>query len=220
MRHLGTRFCGVLLLLCACGSAADQASPELHDNDITNVVVTSIEALTTETSIGVIATTTTMEDKEAVKEFDVTISAPESANTYSEIEIKVASEEDIIATDIVSDQLVLVSSTNTSAIVRTPIVVQNQVIDYWIQVSTADGRSKKVPQRLEIVLYEHNVERTRHLNPVDLEGTSTEDYAVFNFGFETVFVNERYSETYCYPTLDNCNDLDGSFTADAHNMMV
>ena len=81
-------------------------------------------------------------------------------------------------------------------------------------------RSKSVALSIEVVLYEHDVARTRHLNPVDLEGTSTEDYAVFNFGFETIFVNERYSETYCYPTVDDCDERDGSFTADAHNMMV
>ena len=217
MKHLGPRVGWFLLLLCACSGAADQVSTELLDKDITNVVATSIEASATTTSIGVTSTTA---DTKGAKEFDVTILAPESATAYSEIEIKVASEEDIVATEIVSDRLVLVSSTKTSAIVRTPIVVQNQVIDYSIQVSTANGHSKRMSQQIEVVLYEHDVARTRHLNPADLEGTSTEDYAVFNFGFETVFVNERYSETYCYPTLDNCNELDGSFTADAHNMMV
>ena len=152
MKHLGTRFGWVLLLLCACSSAADQVSTELLDKDITNVVATSIEASATTTSIGVTSTTMTTADTKGAKEFDVTILAPESAKAYSEIEIKVASEEDIVATEIVSDRLVLVSSTKTSAIVRTPIVVQNQVIDYSIQVSTANGHSKRMSQQIELSL--------------------------------------------------------------------
>ena len=208
------------MLLCACGSSGEPVSTELSDENVPNAVETPAETTTVDTGVGVTVTTTTVAYKEDATDFDVTISAPERANGYSEIEIQVASEQDIVAIEIISDLLVSLSSTKHSAIVRTPIVQQNQVIDYWIQVSTANGHSKRMSQQIEVVLYEHDVARTRHLNPADLEGTSTEDYAVFNFGFETVFVNERYNETYCYPTLDNCNDVGGSFTADAHNMMV
>ena len=119
-----------------------------------------------------------------------------------------------------SDRFDVLSATGESVSVVSPIIQQNETIDYSVAVTTMDGRSKTVALQIEVVLYEHDVARTRHLNPVDLEGTSTEDYAVFNFGFETIFVNERYSETYCYPTVDDCDERDGSFTADAHNMMV
>jgi hypothetical protein len=220
MRGSLTQLGALLMLLCACGSSGEPVSTELSDENVPNAVETPAETTTVDTGVGVTVTTTTVAYKEDATDFDVTISAPERANGYSEIEIQVASEQDIVAIEIISDLLVSLSSTKHSAIVRTPIVQQNQVIDYWIQVSTANGHSKRMSQQIEVVLYEHDVARTRHLNPADLEGTSTEDYAVFNFGFETVFVNERYNETYCYPTLDNCNDLDGSFTADAHNMMV
>ncbi|MDG2022916.1 MAG: VCBS repeat-containing protein [Actinomycetota bacterium] len=220
MRGSRTQLGALLMLLCACGSSAEPVSNELRAEHVSNAIDTPAETTTGETAVGATATTTTVAHKEDATDFDVTISAPERANGYSEIEIQVASEQNIVAIEIISDLLVSLSSTKNSVIVRTPIVQQNQVIDYWIQVSTADGDSKRMSQQIEVVLYEHDVKRTRHLNPVDLEGTSTEDYAVFNFGFETVFVNERYNETYCYPTLDNCNDLGGSFTADAHNMMV
>jgi len=220
MRGSLTQLGALLMLLCACGSSGEPVSTELSDENVPNAVETPAETTTVDTGVGVTVTTTTVAYKEDATDFDVTISAPERANGYSEIEIQVASEQDIVAIEIISDLLVSLSSTKHSAIVRTPIVQQNQVIDYWIQVSTANGHSKRMSQQIEVVLYEHDVARTRHLNPADLEGTSTEDYAVFNFGFETVFVNERYNETYCYPTLDNCNDVGGSFTADAHNMMV
>jgi hypothetical protein len=141
-------------------------------------------------------------------------------NSYSEFEVLVQSGEEIADFTVISDRLIVLSSTNGSAIILSPIVQQSETIDFFIEATSIDGQSTRVSHQIEVLLYEHEVERFRHLNPADLQGTVSDDYAVFNFGFETIFVNERYSDTYCYPTVDNCNEQDGSFTADAHNMMV
>ena len=163
---------------------------------------------------------TTVQPSQNIERFEVTVIAPASVNSYSEFEVLVQSGEELADVTIISDRLIVLSSTNQSATVLSPIIQQSETIDFSIEATSTDGRSKRVAHSIEVLLYEHEVERFRHLNPADLQGTATDDYAVFNFGFETIFVNERYSDTYCYPTVDNCNELDGSFTADAHNMMA
>ena len=162
----------------------------------------------------------TVQPSQSVERFEVTVVAPASVNSYSEFEVLVQSGEEIADFTIISDRLIVLSSTNGSATVLSPIVQQSETIDFFIEATSIDGQSTRVSHQIEVLLYEHEVERFRHLNPADLQGTVSDDYAVFNFGFETIFVNERYSDTYCYPTVDNCNEQDGSFTADAHNMMV
>ena len=162
----------------------------------------------------------TVQPSQSVERFEVTVVAPASVNSYSEFEVLVQSGEEIADFTVISDRLIVLSSTNGSATILSPIVQQSETIDFFIEATSIDGQSTRVSHQIEVLLYEHEVERFRHLNPADLQGTVSDDYAVFNFGFETIFVNERYSDTYCYPTVDNCNEQDGSFTADAHNMMV
>ena len=164
--------------------------------------------------------TTTVQPSQNIERFEVTVIAPTSVNSYSEFEVLVQSGEELADVTVISDRLIVLSSTNQSATLLSPIIQQSETIDFFIEATSIDGRSKRVAHQIEVLLYEHEVERFRHLNPADLQGTVTDDYAVFNFGFETVFVNERYSDTYCYPTINDCDERDGSFTADAHNMMV
>ena len=164
--------------------------------------------------------TTTVQPSQNIERFEVTVIAPTSVNSYSEFEVLVQSGEELADVTVISDRLIVLSSTNQSATILSPIIQQSETIDFFIEATSIDGRSKRVAHQIEVLLYEHEVERFRHLNPADLQGTVTDDYAVFNFGFETVFVNERYSDTYCYPTINDCDERDGSFTADAHNMMV
>ena len=163
---------------------------------------------------------TTVKPSQNVDRFEVTVVAPTSVNSYSECEVLVQSGEELADVAVISDRLIVLSSTNQSATILSPIIQQSEAIDFFVEATSIDGRSKRVAHQIEVLLYEHEVERFRHLNPADLQGTVTDDYAVFNFGFETVFVNERYSDTYCYPTINDCDERDGSFTADAHNMMV
>ena len=212
---------GFLFLVCACSSSVDSSTTERLNSSTTKPTTTAgSESSVTETSVKSADATTTAESDETVNDFELTVTAPTLVTSYSQFEVSVVSEEEIVDTRVVSDRFVVLSATEQSLTLVSPIIQQNETIDYSVDVTTADGRSKRVDLQIEVALYEHDVARTRHLNPVDLEGTSTEDYAVFNFGFETVFVNERYSETYCYPTVNDCKELDGSFTADAHNMMV
>ena len=218
---LWSAWAGLLFLICACANSVDSASTErLNSTSIKPAVTEPFDTSTTETSVQFAETTTTIDLDDSVDDFELTVTAPALVYSYSHFEVSVVSEEKIVDTQIVSDRFDVLSATGESVSVVSPIIQQNETIDYSVAVTTMDGRSKTVALSIEVVLYEHDVARTRHLNPVDLEGTSTEDYAVFNFGFETIFVNERYSETYCYPTVDDCDERDGSFTADAHNMMV
>ena len=189
-------------------------------NSATTVVPISIESLVDESSAPFAPPTSINATNELAKEFEVTIAAPSKANGYSEIKIVVTSKEDIAKVEIISDRLDEVISSKNFVTVRTPIVQQNELIEYQVLISAVSGASKLVPQRIEVVLYEHDVDHTRNLDPKDLTGTVTSDYEVFNFGFETVFVDERYNETYCYPTIHECHGETGSFTADAHNWMV
>ena len=208
-------------MVCACSSSVDSSTTERLNSSTTKPTTTAgSESSVTETSVKSADATTTAESDETVNDFELTVTAPTLVTSYSQFEVSVVSEEEIVDTRVVSDRFVVLSATEQSLTLVSPIIQQNETIDYSVDVTTADGRSKRVDLQIEVALYEHDVARTRHLNPVDLEGTSTEDYAVFNFGFETVFVNERYNETYCYPTVNDCDERDGSFTADAHNMMV
>ena len=166
------------------------------------------------------ASSDTTESSQSVEAHEVIVVAPTEVNSYSAFEVLVQAVEELAQVAIISDRLIVLSSTNQSVMILSPIVQQSEVIDFFIEATFLDGRSTTVAHQIKVLLYEHEIERFRHLNPVDLQGTATEDYAVFNFGFETVFVNERYSETYCYPTINDCDERDGSFTADAHNMMV
>lgn len=210
-----------LLFAVSCSSTSQSDATNGFDAPLLKPATrTSLDKAATENSAvttGVVAPVVVGED---LNHFDAEVMAPEVVNGYSQFEISVFSQEEIIDTRIISDRFVVLASAPQSLTLISPIVQRNEIIDYLIDITTADGRSKRVGLQIEVALYEHEVARSRHLKPDDLEGLSSEDYAVFNFGFETVFVNERYNETYCYPTVDDCEERDGSFTADAHNMMV
>tara|TARA_Y100000590_G_scaffold303344_1_gene342037 strand:+ start:11016 stop:12911 length:1896 start_codon:yes stop_codon:yes gene_type:complete len=209
------------LLAVSCSTAGEiDATNQLGGSSTKTTATTRLEKAATDTSVKTTAVATTVDVADNVNDFELTVVAPALVNSYSQFEVSVVSQEEISEIRVVSDGFIVLASTEQSLTLVSPIVQRNETIDYSVDVITVDGRSKRVGLQIEVALYEHDVSRSRHLKPNDLEGTSTEDYAVFNFGFETIFVNERYNETYCYPTVDDCDERDGSFTADAHNMMV
>ena len=212
---------GCAFLTVACSTSGDSQATEALDGISTqSTAVNGVDAEPTGISNQASDTAEAIGLDENVDDFEITVTAPASVNSYSQFEISVDSAEELLEIRIISDRFIVLSALEQSLSLVSPIVQQNETIDYSVNVTAIDGRSKKIGLQIEVALYEHDVARTRHLNPADLRGTSTEDYAVFNFGFETVFVNERYNEIYCYPTINDCNELGGSFTADAHNMMV
>ena len=211
--------CALLAVSCSTAGETD-ATNQLGGPSTKTTPTTRLEKAATDTSVKTTAVATTVDVGDNVKDFELTVVAPALVNSYSQFEVSVVSQEEISEMRVVSDGFIVLASTEQSLTLVSPIVQRNETIDYSVDVTTADGRSKRVGLQIEVALYEHDVSRTRHLKPDDLEGTSSKDYAVFNFGFETVFVNERYNETYCYPTVNDCDERDGSFTADAHNMMV
>ena len=211
--------CALLAVSCSTAGETD-ATNQLGGPSTKTTPTTRLEKAATDTSVKTTAVATTVDVGDNVKDFELTVVAPALVNSYSQFEVSVVSQEEISEIRVVSDGFIVLASTEQSLTLVSPIVQRNETIDYSVDVTTADGRSKRIGLQIEVALYEHDVSRTRHLKPNDLEGTSSKDYAVFNFGFETVFVNERYNETYCYPTVNDCDERDGSFTADAHNMMV
>ena len=211
--------CALLAVSCSTAGEPD-ATNQLGGPSTKTTPTTRLEKAATDTSVKTTAVATTVDVGDNVNDFELTVVAPTLVNSYSQFEVSVVSQEEISEIRVVSDGFIVLASTEQSLTLVSPIVQRNETIDYSVDVTTADGRSKRVGLQIEVALYEHDVSRTRHLKPDDLEGTSSKDYAVFNFGFETVFVNERYNETYCYPTVNDCDERDGSFTADAHNMMV
>ena len=211
---------GLALFLCACSKSSDLTPTEITENTAGSLVSTSVATRVSDSSEERSPETSIKAIDDPIKTFEVTIFAPETAHGYSEIDITVVSDAAIAKVEIISDRLDVVSSGSDYVTVRTPIIQQDEVIKYEVRVSAVDGAVKTSARRIKVVLYDHDVDHARHLSPADLSGTVTDDYAVFNFGFETVFINERYTETYCYPTIDDCSTLDGSFTADAHNSMV
>ena len=211
--------CALLAVSCSTAGETD-ATNQLGGSSTKTTPTTRLEKAATDTSVKTTAVATTVDVGDNVNDFELTVVAPTLVNSYSQFEVSVVSQEEISEMRVVSDGFIVLASTEQSLTLVSPIVQRNETIDYSVDVTTADGRSKRVGLQIEVALYEHDVSRTRHLKPDDLEGTSSKDYAVFNFGFETVFVNERYNETYCYPTVNDCDERDGSFTADAHNMMV
>ena len=211
--------CALLAVSCSTAGETD-ATNQLGGSSTKTTTATRLEKAATDTSVKTTAVATTVDVGDNVKDFELTVVAPTLVNSYSQFEVSVVSQEEISEMRVVSDGFIVLASTEQSLTLVSPIVQRNETIDYSVDVTTADGRSKRIGLQIEVALYEHDVSRTRHLKPNDLEGTSSKDYAVFNFGFETVFVNERYNETYCYPTVNDCDERDGSFTADAHNMMV
>ena len=211
--------CALLAVSCSTAGETD-ATNQLGGSSTKTTTATRLEKAATDTSVKTTAVATTVDVGDNVNDFELTVVAPTLVNSYSQFEVSVVSQEEISEMRVVSDGFIVLASTEQSLTLVSPIVQRNETIDYSVDVTTADGRSKRVGLQIEVALYEHDVSRTRHLKPDDLEGTSSKDYAVFNFGFETVFVNARYNETYCYPTVNDCDERDGSFTADAHNMMV
>jgi len=214
-------YIGLLALAVSCSSSMESGGDDSSQGGATQATSTvHSEGSASEDVETVASSTTTIKSSHDVEPFEVTVVAPARVTSYSQFDVLVQSDEELADVTIISDRLILLSATDRSVTVLSPIIQQSETIDFSVHVTAMDGRSLRVAHQIEVLLYEHEVERTRHLNPADLEGTATEDYAVFNFGFETVFVSERYSETYCYPTVNDCDERNGSFTADAHNMMV
>ena len=218
IRHI---YVALLVLGVSCAGSVESGEKDSSLGTATRATTTvQSQDVASENVETVGSSATTVKPSQNVDRFEVTVVAPTSVNSYSEFEVLVQSGEELADVAVISDRLIVLSSTNQSATILSPIIQQSEAIDFFVEATSIDGRSKRVAHQIEVLLYEHEVERFRHLNPADLQGTVTDDYAVFNFGFETVFVNERYSDTYCYPTINDCDERDGSFTADAHNMMV
>ena len=101
--------------------------------------------------------------------------------------------------------------------VLTPISPIDRQIEFLIKVTDFEGNEVSKVDTLSIVSYEHNLPHFTTLSQNHTENYISEDYSVFNFSFEAIHTNESYTQTLCYPTVNDCSEQDGTFTHDMHN---
>ena len=149
--------------------------------------------------------------------FELSIEAPNEAYDYSIIEIKANSPSSILSLQFISDNLTLISSNNNTLSVLLPIVFTDTLFEYQIKGINSSGISTTVSKNILVKVYPHEIENYSVLGQNDKENFLTNDYAVFNFSFEAINTDEPFTETLCYPTVNDCSEEDGIFISDMHN---
>ena len=149
--------------------------------------------------------------------FNFVIEAVNEAYDYSVIEIKANSPSSILSLQLISDDLTLISSNNSTLSVLLPIVFSDTLFEYQVKGINSSGISTTVSKNILVKVYPHGIENYSLLGQTDTENFLTNDYAVFNFSFEAINTDEPFTETLCYPTVNDCSEEDGIFTSDMHN---
>ena len=149
--------------------------------------------------------------------FELSIEAPNEAYDYLIIEIKANSPSSILSLQFISDNLTLISSNNNTLSVLLPIVFSDTLFEYQIKGINSSGISTTVSKNILVKVYPHGIENDSSLGQSNTENFLTNDYAVFNFSFEAINTDEPFTETLCYPTVNDCSEEDGIFTSDMHN---
>ena len=98
-----------------------------------------------------------------------------------------------------------------------PIVFSDTLFEYQIKGINSSGISTTVSKNILVKVYAHGIENYSSLGQSETENFLTNDYAVFNFSFEAINTDEPFTETLCYPTVNDCSEEDGIFTSDMHN---
>ena len=102
---LWSAWAGVLFLVCACSNSVDSGTTGRLDNTSIKPAVTEpLDTSTTETSVKTADISTTIGTDQTVNDFELTVTAPTLVYSYSQFEVSVASEEEIVDTQIVSDR--------------------------------------------------------------------------------------------------------------------
>ena len=149
--------------------------------------------------------------------FNFVIEAVNEAYDYSVIEIKANSPSSILSLQLISDDLTLISSNNSTLSVLLPIVFSDTLFEYQVKGINSSGISTTVSKNILVKVYSHGIENYSLLGQTNTENFLTNDYAVFNFSFEAINTDEPFTETLCYPTVNDCSEEDGIFTSDMHN---
>jgi len=155
--------------------------------------------------------------REPSEAFSFSIDAPNEAYDLSIIDIKAISSFSISSLQLISDDLTLISSNSTTLSVLLPVVFKDTLFEYKIKGIKASGTSFTVSKNILVKLYPHEIENYSTLGKENIKNFLTRDYAVFNFSFEAISTNELFTETLCYPTVEDCSEEDGVFTSDMHN---
>ena len=115
--------------------------------------------------------------------FNFVIEAVNEAYDYSLIEIKADSPSSILSLQLISDDLTLISSNNSTLSVLLPIVFSDTLFEYQVKAINSSGISTTVRKTILVKVYPHGIENYSLLGQTDTENFLTNDYAVFNFSF-------------------------------------
>ena len=135
--------------------------------------------------------------------FNFVIEAVNEAYDYSLIEIKANSPSSILSLQLISDDLTLISSNNSTLSALLPIVFSDTLFEYQVKGINSSGISTTVSKTILVKVYPHGIENYSLLGQTDTENFLTNDYAVFNFSFEAINTDEPFTETRCYPTVND-----------------
>ena len=133
------------------------------------------------------------------------------------MQISISSNRSISKIEFISEELELLSVSENTLVVLTPVSPTERQIEFLIKVTDLEGNVVSKVDTLSIVSYEHNLPHFTTLSQNHTENYISEDYSVFNFSFEAIHTNESYTQTLCYPTVNDCSEQDGTFTNDMHN---
>ena len=109
---------GLSLFLCACTKSSDVTPTEITENASGSLVSTSVATRVSDSSVERSADTSIKAIDGPIKTFEVTISAPETAHGYSEIDITVVSDAAIAKIEVISERFDLVLSGSDFVTVR------------------------------------------------------------------------------------------------------
>ena len=149
--------------------------------------------------------------------FDFSFQHLEEILDHSTFVLQVDSNQRVSDIKISGGGLRTITSSENSIQLMSPIVNRDKQILFTITVTSANGKSVTKESSLKVTTYDHDLDEYRELSPRNIDKHRTKDYAVFNFGFDSIRTNETYTKTLCYPKPTDCSERDGTFTSDMHN---
>tara|TARA_B110000116_G_scaffold20142_1_gene15894 strand:- start:26 stop:1969 length:1944 start_codon:yes stop_codon:yes gene_type:complete len=161
--------------------------------------------------------TTVKIDTKKVNLLKFSFTHPKETLDYSVFTLEIDSNRPVLKIEISGGDMLAIEVNQNSVQILSPIVNRNREITFDITVTSIDRQSVTKNTSMKVKTYNHKSDTYRELSPRNIDKHRTKDYAVFNFGFDSIQTNEPYTETLCYPKPTDCSENDGTFTSDMHN---
>ena len=195
--------CPVMLLIFTAIACSNTAPKAINDKSSSDIRVVTSSTVTTDTK------------KANLLEFS--FEHPKETLDYSVFTLEINSNRPTSKIEISGGGLQALDVNENSIQILSPIVNWDKEITFAITVTSIDGESATKETTLKVKTYDHEFDAYRELSRRNIEKHRTKDYAVFNFGFDSIQTNEPYTQILCYPKPTDCSDRDGLFTSDMHN---